>query len=127
MADLKLKSGTEYLPAYNWEPGMNDDVMLSDRAGYTTSVEMLTGGAPHEWDMFGGPEVGNQYDLDPMGEERGMTTFSMDDPKANGHIGMMAAEGGASRDGGSPAMTVGGKSTDLAPQTYNRVGLKQKG
>ncbi len=124
--DLKLQDGTQYIVHYDWEPGMNDDVMMSDRAGFTTSVEMLTTGRPEDWGVFGGPEVGNQYDLDPMGEERGMTTFSRENPQAKGMIGMMATEGGG-MDGGVKATTVGGKSTDLAPQTYNRIGMKSKG
>jgi hypothetical protein len=117
---FNLKSGTEYLPKYNWELGMNDDLAYSDRAGWTTSTEMLCGGVGMEWDDLGALEVGNQYDLDPMSEERGKTTFSDGVPTAMGHIGIMAAEG-------APGMqmterTVGGKNVDLSsPQTYNKI------
>jgi len=124
MADGKfgMKSGTEYLPKYNWSPGMNDELQYSDRAGYTTSMEMLTGGVPEDWDMFSGPEVGNQYDLDPMSEERSMTTFSQTDPMAKGMIGMMATEGAPMQEGETRLEGPGGKKVNLSsPQTYNRV------
>lgn len=127
-ADLKLKSGTDYLPRYNWEIGMNDDVAYSDRAGWTTSVEMLTGGRPENWEAFGGLEVGNQYDLDPMGEQRTMSTFSNDaeGPAVSGHIGLMAAEGFTPMQ--PTQKTVGSKNVDLMePQTYNDVGRIKKG
>jgi hypothetical protein len=128
VADFKLKAGTDYLPSYNWEIGMNDDLAYADRAGWETSVEMLTGGSAHDWDVFGGLEVGNQYDLDPMGEERAMTTFSKDDPKAKGHIGAAAAEGGAGmQDNANYVTTTGGKKMATGPQNYNAVGLSKKG
>ncbi len=127
MGKFNLKDGTSYLPKYNWELGMNDDLAYSDRAGFTTSVEMLCGGKGMEWDDLGSLEVGNQYDLDPMSEERSKTTFSDGVPMAMGHIGLMAAEG-------APGMqmtesTVGGKSVNLKdPQTYNSIAAnKYKG
>lgn len=130
MADGKfaLKDGTEYLPAYNWEIGMNDDLAYSDRAGWTTSVEAITGGVAHEMFMFGGLEVGNQYDLDPMGEERSMTTFSDGDPAAKGHVGMASLEVGAGmQDNANYVTTTGGKKMATGPQNYNRVGMSKKG
>jgi len=123
---FKLQAGTDYLPTYNLEPGMNDELAYSDRAGWTTSVEMLTGGATMNWDELGGPEVGNQYDLDVMGEDRSMTTFSSGIPMAKGRIGEMSAAGAP---GMQPTVstTPGGKKVDLsAPQTYNDVGMKRK-
>lgn len=115
-----LKSGVDYLPHYNWEPGMNDDLAQSDRAGWTTSEAMLTGGQTMDWGALGSLEVGNCYDLDPMGEERKDTTFSHDDPSASGHIGIMGAEGAP---GMQPTQTTsGGKSVDISsPQTYNKI------
>jgi len=128
MADFKLKSGVDYLPDYNWEIGMNDDLAYSDRAGWTTSVEMLTTGSAHEWDMFGGLEVGNQYDLDAMGEERQHTTFSQGDPKAAGHIGGASMEAGAGmQDNANYVTTTGGKKMATGPQNYNAVGMSKKG
>ena len=127
-ADFKLKAGTDYLPGYNWEIGMNDDLAYSDRAGWTTSVEMLTTGSPRDWDMFGGLEVGNNYDLDPMGEERHLATFSPSDPKAMGMIGKAGMEGGAGmQDNASYVTTTGGKKMAEGPQNYNSVGMSKKG
>lgn len=115
-----LKDGTEYLPKYNWETGMNDDLAYSDRAGYQTSIAMLTGGQPMDWDDLGALEVGNQYDLDQMGETRGMTTFSDSVPRATGAQGMLGMEASASQQ--STDRTVGGKSVNLStPQTYNTI------
>lgn len=128
MADFKLKDGTDYLPDYNWEIGMNDDLAYSDRAGWTTSVEMVTTGKPMAMFALGGLEVGNQYDLDPMGEEREMTTFSPDDPAAKGRIGMASMEVGAGmQDNASYMTTTGGKRIAMGPQNYNDVGMSKKG
>ena len=124
-----MKDGTEYLPEYNWTPGMNDDLAYADRAGWETSVAMLTGGVPQDWDMFGGPEVGNQYDLDPMSEARTMTTFSESDPKALDHIGMAAAEGATGMQENAAYVTLtgpGGKKSATAPQNYTNVGRMKK-
>jgi hypothetical protein len=74
---------------------------------------------------MGGLEVGNQYDLDPMSEERSETTFSMGVPRAKGFIGMSGAEGSTPMQ--PTQTTVGGKSVDLMePQTYNDVGRIKK-
>lgn len=125
---FKLKSGVDYLPDYNWEIGMNDDLAYADRAGWETSVEMITGGSPHDWDMFGGLEVGGNYELDPMGEDRHMATFSQGDPKAMGRIGMASAEVGAGmQDNASYMTTTGGKKIAMGPQNYNSVGMSEKG
>jgi len=119
-----LKDGTEYLHKYNWETGMNDDLAYSDRAGWQTSVAMLTGGQPMDWDELGALEVGNQYDLDPMGEDRGKTTFSDSVPSAKGMIGMMATESSGMQ---ATDRTVGGKNVNLeTPQTYNKIDANKK-
>jgi len=117
-----VQSGADVLPSYNWGLGMNEEVMDSDRGGWVTSVEMLTGGVAHDWYCFGGLEVGNQYDMDPMGEERDMTTFngSDDGPQALGNVGMMAAGGGAGKQAGAVVKEVGGKTMREEPQTYTR-------
>jgi len=52
------------------EPGMDESQAQMDREGFTTSVEMITGGVKKMVGDMSGPEVGNQYDLDPLGEER---------------------------------------------------------
>lgn len=121
-----LLDGTSYLPKYNWSTGMNDELAYSDRAGWQTSIAMLTGGQPMDWDELGALEVGNQYDLDPMGEERGKTTFSDDVPRAMGHIGMMTTESGGGMQ--ETDVTVGGKRVNLStPQTYNKIDQMKKG
>lgn len=127
--DFKLQSGVDYLERYDWEIGMNDDLAYSDRAGWTTSVEMVTTGSAQEWSAFGGLEVGNNYDLDAMGETRKKATFSDAEPTADGdHIGMVSAEVGAGmQDNASYVMTTGGKKMALGAQNYNRVGMSKKG
>jgi hypothetical protein len=126
MGKFTLKSGAEYLPAYNHEIGMNDDVAMSDRAGWTTSTEMLCGGRGEEYDMFGGLEVGNQYDLDVMGEDRSMTTFSSGTPEMKGKVGMMGMAGAPGMQ--STQRTSGGKNVDLeSPQTYSDIDQMKKG
>ena len=52
------------------EPGMDEAQAQKDRQGFTTTVEMITGGMKKMVGDGTGPEVGNQYDTDPLGEER---------------------------------------------------------
>ena len=122
-----MKDGSEYLPKYNWEIGMNDDLAYSDRAGWQTSTEMLTGGKPMDWLELSGLEVGpDPYENDPMGEDRTMMTFSTGVPNATGKIGLMGAEGGASMQAGA-STTSGGKSVNLStPQTYNKIDANKR-
>lgn len=124
----ELKSGAQYMPSYNWEPGMNDELSYEDRAGYTTSFEGMNGITHHAF-WGSGPEVApSNYEMDPMGEERNMATFSADDPMAKGYIGMAGAEGGAGmQDNASYVTTTGGKKMAEAPQNYNSVGMSKKG
>jgi hypothetical protein len=123
--DTKLKSGVDYLNRRNWAPGMNDDLAYADRAGFNTSVEMLTTGSPQDWTDFGTPDVGNPYDLDGMGEARSNRTFSVEEPKADGFIGMLPTESVGEQEG--TVTTVSGKRANLSsPQTYSR-GIKMPG
>ena len=119
-------SGADVLPKYNWDLGVNEEVMDSDRGGFVTSVNMITGGQAYDWDCFGGLEVGNQYDMDPMGEERTETTFnsSADGPEAMGSVGMLGAQGGAGKQSGAVATIGGGKTVREEPQTYTRYGKR---
>ena len=114
-----MQSGASVLPKYNWDLGVNEEMMERDRGGFTTDVAMLTGGVAHEWDAFGGLEVGNQYDMDPMGEERTETTFNSGEygPQALGSIGG-ASEGAAGSQPGPVVKLQGGKSMNTAPQNY---------
>jgi hypothetical protein len=52
------------------EPGMDEGQAQKDRAGFRTTVENLTGGTVMDAGDGGSAEVGNQYDTDPLGEER---------------------------------------------------------
>lgn len=115
-------SGADVLPKYNWGLGMNDEMMESDRGGWVTSVEMVTGGQAFDWYCFGGLEVGNPYDMDPMGEVRDNKTFEGGDgPQALGPSSMMGSQGGAgSQEGGSVMEVGGGKTMRSAPQTYTK-------
>src|SRR5260370_31535168 len=123
MSKFGLQSGTSYLPKYNWEMGMNDDLAYEDRAGWQTSVAMLTGGVPMDWDDLGALEVGNQYDHDPMGEERSMATFSEGVPRAMGKIGMMSTESAPQQ---ATDRTVGGKNVELeTPHTHHTIDPQQ--
>jgi hypothetical protein len=124
--DTKLKSGVDYLPSYNWAPGMNDDLAYADRAGYNTSVPMLTTGEPRDWNDFGSLEVGGMYDMDPMGEMRDDATFSETDPVAMGSIGKLGTEASGMQDGAVSEVGPGSKKMNLSPQTYNSVGLSKK-
>ena len=58
------------------EPAMDPEQAQADRHGYMTTVEMVTGKG--RLAMLGdgaGPEVGNAYDEDPLGEEFANITF----------------------------------------------------
>lgn len=114
-------SGADVLPKYNWGLGMNDEMMESDRGGFVTSVEMVTGGQAFDWYCFGGLEVGNPYDMDPMGEVRDNQTFSGGDgPQALGSIGGASTGSAGSQDGGGVVDMGGGKTARQAPQTYTK-------
>ena len=56
-------------------PGMDEGQAQKDRGGFRTEVEYLTGGTSYDADEGGGPEVGNPYDVDPMGEEYHGVTY----------------------------------------------------
>jgi hypothetical protein len=115
-----MQSGADVLPKYNWGLGMNEEMMDGDRGGWVTSTEMITGGQACEWDAFGGLEVGNQYDMDPMGEERTETTFNSGEygPQALGSVG--GASGGSAGKQPGPIASDGGKTFNTAPQNYSR-------
>lgn len=52
------------------EPGMDEGQAQKDRGGFRTTVENLTGGTTGMVGDGAGPEVGNPYSNDPLGEER---------------------------------------------------------
>jgi len=61
----------------NLNPGMNQTQEEKDRAGFRIDVEMTTGGKSIPCDELpAGPEVGNPYDSDELGEEYGAVTYN---------------------------------------------------
>lgn len=59
------------------EPGMDDPQAQTDRSGWTIGAGMPTGNSDRVSVMAGGgPEVGNNYDEDPLGEEYKKVTYS---------------------------------------------------
>lgn len=77
----------------NLEPGMDAPQLDKDRAGYRTTTTMVTGGEEEDVGECAGPEVGNPYSNDPMGEDREMITWTESDT-TGGHV-----------DGGKPLPT----------------------
>lgn len=117
------QSGADVLPKYNFDLGVNDEMMEHDRGGWTTSVAMITGGEAHEWDAFGGLEVGNQYSMDPMGEQRTEATFNSGEygPQPFGSLNSSGASGAAGKqEGGAVVSAQGGRTMQGAPQTYTK-------
>ena len=95
----------------NVEPGMDDPQAAEDRRGWKTTVDMVTGkGLVAAANDGGGPEVGNQYDTDPMGEEYADVTFPRTDPD-------WAGTGSVAPSATMPRRTTAGNEVDSAPQT----------
>lgn len=60
----------------NQNPGMDEAQAQKDRGGFHIESEMTTGGKSISHDELPhGPEVGNPYDGDPLGEEYEAVTF----------------------------------------------------
>jgi hypothetical protein len=94
----------------NIEPGMDDPQAAADRKGYQTTVDMVTGkGMVHAANDGGGPEVGNQYDADPMGEEYGAVTYPKTTPDWGG-------SGTVAPGATMPRKTSAGNEVASAPQ-----------
>jgi hypothetical protein len=106
MADMKVN-----------EPGMDDAQAQEDRHGWKTSVDMVTGKGRLAYFCDGaGPEVGNQYDPDPMGEEYNAVTYGGEP----GPHGKAVSTPSALQEERSS----GGRMVATAPQNYSRVGGK---
>jgi len=100
------------------EPGMDDPQAAADRRGFKTTVQMVTGaGDVVAMNDGGGPEVGNQYDADPMGEEYTAITFPSSEPDWGG-AGSVAPAATMERT------TTAGNSVASAPQ--NRTSYSGK-
>ena len=68
----------------NLTPGMDKAQIDADRKGFRTTVQNVTGGETMDLGDDSGPEVGNAYGNDPMGEERSNITFVTEDKTAKG-------------------------------------------
>jgi len=82
----------------NLFPGMNDEEAQKDRAGYHTTVEMVTGGVMDEAFNGGGVEVGNCYDEDALGEEYSNVSYGSGQGMPKGAVG----KGGKAVGGNKP-------------------------
>ena len=99
-----------------FEPGMDDDQAQEDRKGWKIPSGMPTGdNEVRAYSDGGGPEVGNPYDLDPMGEEYHPVTYA-DSSEAKGQMG--SGRGGATPSEQQPRKTADGKKVASAPQNY---------
>ena len=120
-------AGTETTPMADLELGMNFDQWVRDRAGFRTSVAMVTGGVSAMFGEYAGPEVGANYQ-GGMGEDRTEPTYSMD--RNRGGVpnppGRMGPSGSASPGQYGEKSTTGfGKSTLRAPQNYRLFSNKE--
>lgn len=96
------------------EPGMNDEQAQADRHGWRTTVGMVTGQGELEGALeCGGPEVGNPYDVDPLGEDYKPVTYPTNIAMPPGKIG------GAAPSGEMPMRSSGGGTVATAPQNYS--------
>lgn len=100
------------------EPGMDDAQAAADRRGFRTTMEMVTGaGNVVATNDMGGPEVGNQYDADPMGEDYSAITYPSSEPDW----------GGGAKSAPSAVMersTTAGNKVASAPQNRTTFGGK---
>ena len=94
----------------NIEPGMDDPQAAVDRRGYVIGVDMVTGkGMVAAANDGGGPEVGNAYDSDPMGEEYSPVTYPSTSPDWGG-------TGSVAPGATMPRKTTAGNEVASAPQ-----------
>jgi hypothetical protein len=100
--------------ARNLEPGMDDPQAQADRKGWQTTVASLTGAgeANLSYEDRAGPEVGNNYDIDPLGEEYSPVTYTQSTSQGSASAGPSAQE---------PRGDKAGKTTASAPQNYSNV------
>lgn len=115
-------AGTDTIPVRDLEVGINFDQWARDRAGFRTSVEMVTGGVSAMFGEHSGPEVGENYG-GGLAEDRHEVTFRTDNDAAGASLpappGRMGLEGAVSPGSdGKKSSTGFGKSTLRAPQNY---------
>lgn len=73
---MPIKSAKVMNADMNNQPGMNDAQKVADSKTFGTTFEMQAGGGVFkELGAMSGPQVGNPYDGDAMGENRSMITY----------------------------------------------------
>ena len=101
------------------EPGMDDPQAAADRRGFKTTMEMVTGaGMVVAMNDMGGPEVGNQYDVDPMGEDYSAVTYPGSEPD-------WGAGNTMSPSAQQERTTTAGSKVASAPQNYTTYNGKE--
>ncbi len=77
--------------------GMDESQAQTDRAGYKTTVEYVTGGMAADAFAGGGVEVGNQYDEDQLGEEYSNVSYGAGEGMPKGSVGKAGKAPGGNR------------------------------
>ena len=73
---MPVKSkATIFNPEYDQKPGMDDSKRVADSKTWKVTVEDLTAGVFHGLEYRSGPQVGNGYDGDALGEDRTKITY----------------------------------------------------
>lgn len=115
MADERIYKGQNtYDRPVNHTPGMDHEQQRRDAAGWSTGIEMVTGGVLCDAMHNGGMEVGNPRDLDPMSEEYNPLTYGdsiIPAPATGGGMGDGTRNVESTKQGGNMAM---------APQVYSK-------
>ena len=65
----------KYIEMWDEDPNGHQAQAQADRKGWKTTTTMVTGGEQQDALALAGPEVGNPYDEDEMGENRGRVTY----------------------------------------------------
>ena len=112
--------GAEIIPEVNLEPGMNFDLWARDRAGFRTSMRMVTGGITCHLGDYSGIEVGPMYQSG-MAEERVDITYVQSNPvfhfpDPTGRIPLQGPTNPGEFQ--KESATQFGKNTLRAPQNY---------
>jgi hypothetical protein len=74
---MPLKSKADvFSPDYNAQPGMNDEQRKADAITWKVDPKMMFEGELKELGCYEGPQVGNPFSGDAMGEERMKITYA---------------------------------------------------
>jgi len=108
-------SGAKYIDSYRTDAGMDEAQERADAASYQSEPDYVVNGRAGYALAGGWTEVGSNYAMDPMGEER--RNMSYEESSATGFIGKMGATS-VSRQ--PTRMLSGGGNVADTPQTYTR-------